>query len=73
VNSKFWLILFWISLPFIAVIILRIISMERKIQERKKQIQRDLHSPGMEDLRHFLAPTMKQKGIKINHKHYENN
>lgn len=61
--EKCWLSLFWVSLPITVFLIWRITSMERGIQKLKKQIQRDIHSPGMEDVRDFLKPLLRKLGM----------
>jgi len=71
--QKFWEILFWISLPIMGFLIWRIVYMEKQIEKQKKQIQRDLHSPEMEETRHFLKPDLKRHGIKTDEKFYEEN
>ena len=71
--QKFWEILFWASLPFSFFLLWRILSMEKRASKLKKQIQRDLHSPGMEESRQFLKPLMKKHGIETDDQHHERN
>jgi len=71
--QKFWEILFWISLPIMGFLIWRIVYMEKQIEKQKKQIQRDLHLPGMEETRQSLKPHLDKHEIKIDDKFYEKN
>ena len=45
----------------------------RKLTKRIKQIERDVHSPGMEDVRNLFKPLLKKLGIQIDDKHHERN
>lgn len=71
--EKFWIAIFWISLPVSGFFLWRLFSMERKERKLKKQIQRDLHLPGMEDVRKFLKPQFRKHGIDVDDKHFEKN
>ena len=63
--DKFWLALFGLSVPVMIYLAWRIASMGRRIEERKKQIQKDLHSPGMEEVRFLLKPSLKEHDIQV--------
>jgi len=72
--QRFWMVLSWISIPVTLFLIWPLlISPGRKLTKRIKQIERDIHSPGMEDVRHFLKPLLKKLGIKVDDKHHERN
>ena len=71
--EKFWSLIFWMSLPAMAVILWKIVSIESRYWKRKKQIQKDLHSPEMESTRQWLKPRLKEHGIKFDDKFYEKN
>jgi len=71
--QKAWEILFWLSLPILGFIVWRLILMEQKFQRSKRQIQRDLHPPSMEETWHLLGEKLKQHSIKVDDKHYEKN
>lgn len=72
--QRFWAILSWISIPVTLFLFWPLlISPGRKLTKRIKQVQKDLHAPGMEDVRHFLKPLCKKLGIEIDDKHQERN
>lgn len=75
--QEFWqvfhLALFWLSLLFTIGALWLLISTVRKYEKRKKQIQKELQAPGMEDVRHLFKPFLKEHGIKVDERSAERN
>ena len=72
--QKFWTVLSWVSIPLTLFLIWPLLlSPGKKLTKRIKQVQKDIHSPGMEDVRHFLKPLCKKLGIEIDDKPHERN
>jgi|GEM_PF-1772696 len=70
----FWTVLSWIGIPLTLFLMWPLlISPGRKLTKRIKQVQRDIHSPGMEDVRHFFKPLCKKLGIEIDDEHHKRN
>lgn len=64
-SDAFSWFLFGVSVATSVFLALRYLHLERKLESRKKQLQRDLKLPGMETLRGFLKPKLKELGVRV--------
>ena len=74
---RFWQdaykLLFFISIPLTLFIAYQFFKMIRELEAKKKALSRDLHSPGMEDVRFLFKKSAEKLDIEIDDKHHENN
>jgi len=74
---QFWqrlnVALLWISLPLTAFALWFLISTGRKYENRRRRLKKDLHFPGMEWLRDFLKPILKEHNIEVDDEQHERN
>lgn len=66
-------VLFLVTLPLIGFIAYRIIIMKKRSQTLKKKIKKDVHSPGMEDIRQLFKHQLKRHDIDADDNLHEKN
>lgn len=65
---------FWIGIPLTLLLIWPLLLLPgRKLTKRITQIEKDIHSPGMEDIRNFFKPLCRKLGIDTDDKQHERN
>ncbi len=70
IDSK---IVFWSLIVLLPIFIWPFILLEKRYRKLKKQLERDMHAPGMESARARLKSKLKEFDIKIDDRQHERN
>jgi len=63
-SSPFWAVFFWVNVIVCLILAIVVIRVVRKYEARRKQLEKDIKTPGLHNLRWLFRHILKEHGIE---------
>lgn len=67
-NSPFWAVFFWANVVVCSILAIVVVRIIRKYEAKRKQLGKDIKTPGLENLRWLFKHRLKEHGVDENEK-----
>ena len=62
-KSTFWLVFFWVNVVVCSILAIVVVRVVRKYETRRKQLEKDIKTPGLNNLRWLFKHKLKEHNI----------
>ncbi len=62
-NSPFWAVFFWINVVICSILAIVVVRIVRKYDARRKQLEKDIKTPGLKNVRWLFKYKLKEHNI----------
>jgi hypothetical protein len=63
-NSPIWKVIFWINVVICSILTIVVVRVVRKYESRRKQLEKDIKTPGLHNLRWLFKHRLKEHDIE---------
>ncbi len=62
-NSSIWMVIFWVNVVVCLILAIVVVRIVRKYEARRKLLEKDIKTPGLNNLRWLFKHKLKEHGI----------
>ena len=62
-NSSFWAVVFWVNVVVCSILAFVVVRIVRKYESKRKQLEKDIKTPGLMNIRWLFKHKLKEHGI----------
>ena len=63
-NSSIWMVIFWVNVVVCSILAIVVVRVVRKYEARRKLLEKDIKTPGLNNLRWLFKHKLKEHDIE---------